>query len=221
MIQLHVRYTEAYPDEAPILDISAPQQQSQQQQQQQQQNSAAATDAPPPPPPAANAPSHPHFSVAEDKARLLAVLADAARENLGMAMVFALAATAKEEAEGLIAGRRAVDARAREEVLRAAEREENSKFHGTPVTPESFARWRDAFVREMEEADRARAEEERLAELKKARGSAAAAAARLTGRQLWERGLVGKGDGEGEGDDGDDGDGGLAEGVDKLKVAAA
>ena len=68
----------------------------------------------------------------------------------------------------------------------------------------------------MEDA-RLRAEEDRLAELKKARVKEPV---RLTGKQLWERGLAGKGDGEGDEGDEDGDDEGIAEGVDKLKVAA-
>ena len=187
---LHVRYPEAYPDEAPTLDLSAPQQQQ------------------------GAAPAHPFFSVADDKAALLAGLEATAAENLGMAMVFTLVTAAKEAAEQLVADRRAGAAREHEERALEAERQENSKFHGTPVTPESFARWRERFLAEMDEA-RARAEEERLADLKKAR---AKEPARLTGRQLWERGLAGKGEGD-EGDEDADAEG-ISEGVDKLKVAA-
>ncbi|KAI1137020.1 RWD-domain-containing protein [Hypoxylon sp. FL0543] len=161
---LYVRYPENYPDEAPILDLSAPQ----------------------------NAAPHPHFSVAADKERLLKGLEDTIQENLGMAMIFTLVTTLKEEAEQLVADRKAEDAKAHEEALLAAEREENKKFHGTPVTPETFMKWREGFLKEMEEKQR-REEEEKLAELKKAKVKEPV---RLTGRQLWERGLVGKGEDE-------------------------
>ncbi|KAI1755005.1 RWD domain-containing protein [Xylaria castorea] len=177
---LHVRYPDAYPDEAPMLDLSPP----------------------------ANAPLHPRFSVSADKEQLLKGLEDTIQENLGMAMVFTLVATLTELAEQLMTDRKEAADLVREEALLAAEREENKKFHGTPVTPETFLKWRDDFVREMEE-QRQREEEERLAELKKARIKEAP---RLTGKQLWERGLVGKID--------DEEDEPPTEQVERLKVAA-
>ncbi|RWA12742.1 hypothetical protein EKO27_g2371 [Xylaria grammica] len=179
-IILHVRYPDAYPDEAPMLDLSPP----------------------------ANAPPHPRFSVSADKEQLLKGLEDTIQENLGMAMVFTLVTTLTELAEQLMTERKEAVERERQEVLLAAEREENKKFHGTPVTPETFLKWRDDFMREMEE-QRQREEEERLAELKKAKVKEAP---RLTGKQLWERGLVGKGD--------DEEDEPPIEQVEKLKVAA-
>ncbi len=177
---LHVRYPDAYPDEAPVLDLS----------------------------PLPNAPPHPRFSVSADKERLLKGMADAIQENLGMAMVFTLVTTLTELAEQLMTDRKEAVEREREEVLLAAEREENKKFHGTPVTPETFLKWRDDFMREMEE-QRQRAEEERLVELKKAKIKEAP---RLTGKQLWEHGLAGKGE--------EEDDEPPTEQVEKLKVAA-
>jgi hypothetical protein len=178
---LHVRYPDDYPDVAPILDISAP----------------------------ANAPPHPLFSVSADKEQLLKGLEDTVQENLGMAMVFTLVTTLTELAEQLMTERKEAVEREREEVLLAAEREENKKFHGTPVTPETFLKWREGFLREMEEK-RQREEEERLAELKKAKIKEPP---KLTGKQIWERGLAGKVE------DVDD-DAAPTEQVEKLKIAA-
>lgn len=125
-----------------------------------------------------------------------------------MAMVFTLVTTLKEAAEQLVLDRREVVAKVREEALLAAEREENKKFHGTPVTPETFWKWREGFLKEMEEK-RLNEEEEKLAELKKAKVKEPV---RLTGRQLWERGLVGKVD--------EDEEDIPTEQIEKLKVEA-
>ncbi|KXJ88257.1 RWD repeat domain-containing protein [Microdochium bolleyi] len=182
---LHVRYPEAYPDVAPHLDLSPP------------QNNASG--------------SHPFFSVAGDKEQLLEDLQATVDENLGMAMVFTLVSTLKDAAEQLVLERKEAMVAVQEEKARAAEREENKKFQGTPVNPETFTKWRADFLQEMEEI-RLKEEDERLAELKKARVKEPV---KLTGRQIWERGLAGKGD-EGDEDDVP----GLEDGVEKLKVAA-
>lgn len=158
-----------------------------------------------------NAPSHEYFSVAEDREKLLAGLDETIQENVGMAMIFTIVSTLKEAAEQLIQDRKDVVAKAQEEQKLAAEREENKKFEGTRVTPQTFLKWREDFLKEMAEK-RAREEEERLAELKKAKVKEPV---KLTGRQLWERGLAGNGEYEEEEDDG-----APVDGVQKLKVEA-
>ncbi|KAH7257220.1 RWD domain-containing protein [Fusarium tricinctum] len=178
---LQVRYPEDYPEKPPHLDILSP----------------------------PNAIPHDHFSVADDRDQLLASLDETIQENLGMAMVFAIVSTLKDNAEQLVQDRKDVITRAQEEVARAAEAEENKKFHGTAVTPESFIKWREGFLKEMEEK-RQQEEDDRLAELKKAKVKEPA---RMSGRQLWEKGLVGKV--EEEDDDMP------VEGIEKLKVEAA
>lgn len=115
-----------------------------------------------------------------------------------MAMVFTLVSTVKDGAELLISERqKAVQAQKEFEAAKAEE-EENKKFHGTAVTRQSFLEWREKFRKELEEAEKRR-QEEMLAEDKKKR--AAKEEVRLSGRQLWERGLVGKGDEEEEGEE--------------------
>jgi hypothetical protein len=153
-----VRYPEDYPDKAPLLEIAAPQ----------------------------NSTPHQYLNVAEDKDQLLQGLEATVEENLGMAMVFTLVSAVKEAAEQLVEERKEAAAKQHEEVVLAAEREENKKFHGTPVNRETFLKWRAGFLEELEET-RVREEEERLAEMKKARTKEPA---KLTGRQLWERGLA-------------------------------
>jgi len=167
---LTVRYPEDYPDKAPNLELS----------------------------PEPNAAPHPLLNIAEDKEQLLEGLEATVEENMGMAMVFTLVSTLKDAAEQLAVERREAANRVHEEALLAAEREENKKFHGTQVNRETFLKWRADFLKEMEE-NRVREEEERLAELKKAR---IREGVKLTGRQLWERGLVGKVVEEEEGDEG-------------------
>lgn len=178
---LTVRYPEDYPDKAPNLDLF----------------------------PDEDTDPHPLINVADDKTELLAALEPVIEENMGMAMVFTLVSTLKEEAEQLVARRREAAARAHDEVVAAAEREENKKFHGTPVNRETFLAWREGFIREMEEEERAR-EEERLADLKKARIKEPT---KMSGRHLWETGLA-KGEEMEEGEDD-----GVVEDLEKLKVS--
>ncbi|ETI22182.1 hypothetical protein G647_06255 [Cladophialophora carrionii CBS 160.54] len=183
VLWLNVTYPDAYPDVGPHLDISAP----------------------------PNAPRHPHLDVGEDKARLLDALGPTIEDNLGMAMVFTLVTTLKEAAEVLISDRIRQAEEAREVLVREKEEEENRKFHGTLVNRERFLEWRERFRREMEEKER-KAREEEEAEEKKKRGGGKAEEKRLTGKQLWERGLAGKGDEEDI--DGED----AVAAVEKLKV---
>lgn len=185
---LSVRYPEEYPDEAPQLDImTAP-------------DGASVTE---------------HFSVSDDRDQLLASIVETIQENLGMAMIFTIVSALKDAAEQLVQERKDAVAREVEEQRLAAEREENKKFQGTPVTPETFLKWREGFLQEMKEKKQ-REEEERLQELKKVKVKEPV---KLSGRQLWERGLAGKGD---EGDDDDEEEEGMpTEGVEKLSVEAA
>ena len=73
---------------------------------------------------------------------------------------------------------------------RRREEEEERKFEGEKVTKESFARWKRAFGEEIVggggglEGERER-EREREGEAER----------RVTGREMWEKGLVGRGGG--------------------------
>jgi RWD domain len=182
-ILLQVKYPEAYPEEPPILDLL----------------------------PIPNAPIHPLFSVASDRENLLDGLKDTVEENMGMAMIFTLYSTLKENAEQLIAERQAAVRHVHEQKLLAAEREENKKFHGTPVTPETFKSWREGFRKEMEALRVKQEEEDDAADKKRNRGKETVV--QLTGKQLWERGLAGKVE-----EDDFEGDDGLVDEVEDLKV---
>jgi hypothetical protein len=155
-----------------------------------------------------NSTPHQYLNVAEDKDQLLQGLEATVEENMGMAMVFTLVSAVKEAAEQLVEERKEAAAKVHEEAVLAAEREENKKFHGTPVNRETFLKWRAGFLKEMEET-RVREEEEKLAEMKKARIKEPV---KLTGRQLWERGLA-----TASQEDGDE-EGVPVEEVHKLKV---
>lgn len=139
-----------------------------------------------------NAPKYPHLDIQEDRDRLLDLLQSTIEENLGMQMVFTLVDTLKEGAELLISERTAAIQAMKEFEAAKAEEEENRKFHGDAVTRESFLAWWEGFRKEMEEETKRRLEE-REAEEKKKKG-VSKEPKKLTGRQLWERGLAGKAD---------------------------
>ncbi|KAI4112329.1 MAG: hypothetical protein LQ341_007856, partial [Variospora aurantia] len=110
-----------------------------------------------------------------------------------------------EGIENLIRARVAAVQKAKDREAEEAEAKENAKFHGERVTRESFLAWRERFRAEAaareEDEERARKEGE-----SRARGPRKEE--KLTGRELWEKGMVGK---EVEEED-------LEEGVEALKV---
>ncbi|KAK5946929.1 Protein gir2 [Knufia obscura] len=182
IILLNVSYPETYPDVAPNLDISSP----------------------------PGAARHPLLDVAADKAQLLDTLSSTIEDSMGMAMVFTLVTTLKDSAEVLMADRQRQEQEIHEVAAREKEQEENRKFEGEKVTRERFLEWREKFKKDMEEKERLQKEEEE-AEMKGKR-SVRVEEKKLTGRQLWERGLIGKVD---EVDVEADG---IVEGTEKLKV---
>ncbi|KAI9932936.1 hypothetical protein ASPWEDRAFT_33944 [Aspergillus wentii DTO 134E9] len=182
---LQVSYPADYPDVAPELEISAPH----------------------------NTPKHPRLDVQEDRERLLEALQPTIEENMGMAMVFTLVSTLKESAELLMSERANAEQALKEMEAAKIEEEENRKFEGTAVTPESFLAWREKFRKEQEEEEQ-RKREEKEAEEKKPKKSAAKEEKKLTGRQLWERGLAGKADYDEDEEDA------LPAAMEKAKIAA-
>ncbi|THZ07993.1 RWD-domain-containing protein [Aureobasidium pullulans] len=181
---LSVSYPEDYPDVAPRLDLSAP----------------------------PNAPKHKHLDIQEDKTRLLDGLTATIEENLGMAMVFTLVTTIKDEAELLIAERQQAVQAAKDMEAAEAEAEENRKFEGTKVTRETYLDWSRRFKEEMADIKK-KAEEQREAEEKKKRGGKEEK--KMSGRELWESGIATRAFVD-EDDDGAD----ILEAMKKLKVEA-
>ena len=185
-ILLAVSLPPSYPDEAPTLDISAP----------------------------PNFTKHPHFDISTDRSSLLSSLSPIIEENISSPMIFTLLSSLKESAELLILDRQQLIQKEKESKAREAEEEENKKFHGEAVTRESFLNWRDGFVREMEEIEEKRREEKEMEDRKRRGGKSEEE--KLTGRMLWERGLVGVVEDD-VGVDEDEVEG-MGEGVESLKV---
>ena len=181
-----VTYPSKYPDLPPILDITYP-------------KDAAKPD---------------HLSLPEDTPQLLSSLEETIQDSLGAAMIFTLISTLKDSAESLIASRVAALQQEADKEAAQAEERENAKFHGEAVTRESFLAWRQKF---FEEQMLKEAEERRLDDESGARGKKIVKEEKkLTGRELWESGLVGKVEEDGEGD-GDEERDALA-GVERLAV---
>ncbi|KAL5349485.1 hypothetical protein V496_04941 [Pseudogymnoascus sp. VKM F-4515 (FW-2607)] len=181
-VVLKIEYPENYPDEAPLVELCAPD----------------------------DAVAHELFDIEEDRERLIDALNDSIEENMGMAMVFTLVSTVKDAAEQIIQERQEVLKQEHVKRVMAIEAEENKKFHGTPVNLKTFAEWRNAFRKEMDEIEQAEREAEEAAEKKRNRGKETEV--KLTGRQLWESGMAGKVD---EDDDFEDA---AVAAIEKVKV---
>jgi RNAse (barnase) inhibitor barstar len=157
-----------------------------------------------------NAPKHVYLDIQEDKQRLLDSLADTIEENVGMPMIFTLITVLKDSAELLITERQNAKQALADMAAAKAEEAENLKFQGEAVNRETFLAWRASFRQEMQDEKR-RKEEERELEDKKKR--IVKEEKRLTGKELWQQGLVGKAE-ESDDEDGDEVD------LGKLKIEA-
>ena len=135
---------------------------------------------------------HPLFDLRTSNDSLLSSLDPIITENLGMAMVFTVISALKENAEAIMAEEALARQAARDREASKVEEEENRKFHGEKVTKESFLRWREQFLREKEEEQR---KMEETAELEKGK-KPTKGEDKLTGKELWERGLAGRGEDE-------------------------
>lgn len=80
------------------------------------------------------------------------VVVEKLQESLGDAMVFTMVSYLKEEAENTIKERAKREEAERELEKLRIELEEQQKFEGLKVTPESFKEWKDAFLIESKAA---------------------------------------------------------------------
>jgi hypothetical protein len=126
-----------------------------------------------------------------------------------MAMIFTLVTVIKDSAELIITERQNAKQALADIEAAKLEEEENKKFQGDAVTRDTFIAWRERFMKEQEDEER-RAVEEKEAEDKKSR--AKKEEKKMTGRELWEKGLVGKVDEDEEEEDSVD--------IEKLKIAS-
>jgi|TARA_R110002003_G_scaffold702_19_gene21277 hypothetical protein len=124
-------------------------------------------------------------------------------------MIFTLVTVLKDSAELLITERQNAKQALADMEAAKLEEEENKKFQGDAVTRETFLAWRERFMKEQAEAE-LRKVEEKEQEDKKARVKKEEK--KMTGRELWEKGLVGKVEEEDDEEDGVD--------IEKLKIAS-
>ncbi|KAJ1308962.1 hypothetical protein OPQ81_004645 [Rhizoctonia solani] len=108
-------------------------------------------------------------------------------ENLGMAMVFTLVTHLREALVEVIQNRIEKEKQIELEKERQLMEAEAARAKGTPVTAESFNRWRVKFIAEMKEIQE-REEEEKLKGLTpKERDEWKKSKSKPTGRQLFEK----------------------------------
>lgn len=166
---LDVRYPPAYPEEVPNLDLIASAEELEELDSDDEDDSQKLL--------------HLAELIEFEKADLSILhdkLDEEAEMNIGIPSVFALAALLKDEAEMLFVHKLDVAQKKYDKNLLAQEAEEQKKFRGTKVTKESFAQWRESFRKEMN------------FELEDKRRFEAMHNGKMTGREIFEKGLAGE-----------------------------
>ncbi|CAN3354597.1 protein Gir2p [Diutina catenulata] len=177
---LTVSYPEAYPEVKPELDLEAMVEEKEEEDDDEDDGPKVVEFA-----------EQQEFS-REDVKKLLAQLDEEAEMSVGMPVVFALVTKLKDDAEELFAANVAAAQAAYDRELLEREKQEQQKFNGTPVTPESFAEWRAKFRKEMRVEER---DQERFEAMHQGK---------MSGKEAWEKGLA-------QDDE-------IVEGVEKLEV---
>ncbi|KAK9477042.1 hypothetical protein V1514DRAFT_353675 [Lipomyces japonicus] len=121
-----------------------------------------------------------------DASKLLSRANDEAQENLGLPSVFAITSAVKDLAEQILQDRQADRERARDEAIRQEEELEQAKFRGTTVTRESFLAWHRAFRAEQQQRQKQDHHNKNAAT-----NAVVGDEQRLTGREIFEKGLQG------------------------------
>lgn len=115
----------------------------------------------------------------EDLKKLLRKLNEEAEENIGMPSIFALGSSLKDQGEQLFESKLKEIIKQRDLELIEKEKEEQKKFNGTEVTTESFNNWRNNFRKELKIDERIH---DRFKSIHQGK---------LTGKEIFEKGLAG------------------------------
>ncbi|KAL7414224.1 RWD domain-containing protein [Mrakia frigida] len=122
----------------------------------------------------------------EEREELLEELRVLGEESIGMAMVFTLASHLRESLSSLVLRRVARKQAEQDEKHRIEEEAQAARLRGTAVTPASFLKWRDGFLKELK-AKKEKDEEERIKSLPpREREEVKRAKGKLSGRQLFQ-----------------------------------
>ncbi|KAF6009277.1 hypothetical protein HII13_003622 [Brettanomyces bruxellensis] len=111
-------------------------------------------------------------------------LDEEAKMNIGMPSVFTLASVLKDDAEQMFNKKLEAETQKLEQARVSREKQEQKKFIGTKVTRENFEAWQVKFRKEMGIKER---KEKRFEEIHQGK---------LTGKEIFERGLAGEEGGE-------------------------
>lgn len=167
---LDVRYPETYPEAVPQLQVS-----TESEEQDEEEDDEEDDD---------DRPKLLHLAeliefAKDEEVLMLEEVKQEAEQNIGIPSVFALAALLKERAETIFQEKLDAAQKKYDDDLLAKEREEQKKFYGTKVTKESYAEWRNKFREEIKVEQK---DKERYELMHKGK---------LTGREIFERGLAG------------------------------